>query len=145
MVDFRKVGSMAVNISGSQIYAGRYHYQETKTPDLLDKGKYPAYTPRKSVRDVAKVDTVTFSDEGLSKANAGEWRNYAENNATIFHNGVTSKEELYKELNMVNNLDAASLFNCELGEVADQIQKENGLGDRSESHEQFLTIMAKAY
>ena len=145
MVDFRKVGSMAVNISGSQIYAGRYHYQETKTPDLLDNGKYPAYTPRKSVRDVAKVDTVTFSDEGLAKANAGEWRNYAEHNETIFHNGVTLKEELYKELNTVNNLDTASVFNCELGEVAEQIQKENGLGDRSESHEQFLTIMAKAY
>lgn len=56
MVEFRKVGNMAVNISGSQIYAGRYHYQETKTPDLLDNGKYVACTPRKSVKDVAKVE-----------------------------------------------------------------------------------------
>lgn len=37
------------------------------------------------------------------------------------------------------------MFNCELGEVADQIQKENGLGDHSRSQEEFLTVMAKAY
>ena len=63
----------------------------------------------------------------------------------MFHSGAASKEELYKELNTVNNLDTASMFNCELGEVAEQIQKENGLGGHSSSHEQFLSVMAKAY
>lgn len=132
---------MAVNISSSQIYAGRYHYQKPEIPNLLDKEKYPADTPKKSVTDAAGVDTVTFSDEGLAKANAREWRDYAENNEAMFHNGVTSKEELYKELQTVN----IDMFNCELGEVAEQIQKENGLGDHSVSHEQFLSVMAKAY
>ncbi len=37
------------------------------------------------------------------------------------------------------------MFNCELGEVADHITKENGLGDHSRSQEEFLTVMAKAY
>lgn len=83
------------------------------------------------IRDVAGVDTVTLSDEGLARANVREWRDYAENNEALFHNGATSREELYKELNVVNNLDTASMFNCELGEVAKQIQKENGFGDRS--------------
>ena len=132
---------MAVNISCSQIYAGRYHYQKPEIPNLLNKEKYPVNTPKKSVRDAAGVDTVTFSDEGLAKANAREWRDYAENNEAMFHNGVTSKEELYKELQTVN----IDMFNCELGEVAEQIQKENGLGDHSASHEQFLSVMAKAY
>ena len=63
----------------------------------------------------------------------------------IYPTGVNPKEELYKELNTVNNIDTASMFNCELGEVADQIQKENGLGDHSRSQEEFLTVMAKAY
>lgn len=136
---------MPVNIPSSQIYAGRYHYQKTETPNLLDKGKDVAHRPQKLIRDVAGVDTVTFSDEGLARANAREWRDYAENNEALFHNGATSREELYKELNVVNNLDTASMFNCELGEVAEQIQKENGFGDRSQSHEQFLSVMAKAY
>lgn len=136
---------MPVNIPSSQIYAGRYHYQKTETPNLLDKGKDVAHRLQKLIRDVAGVDTVTFSDEGLARANAREWRDYAENNEALFHNGATSREELYKELNVVNNLDTASMFNCELGEVAEQIQKENGFGDRSQSHEQLLSVMAKAY
>ena len=37
------------------------------------------------------------------------------------------------------------MFNCELGEVASQIQADNGLGDHSDSQEDFLTVMAKAY
>ena len=89
------------------------------------------------------VDTVTISDEGLAKAK--DWREYTKDNENISHTGVNPKEELYKELNTVNNIDTASMFNCELGEVADQIQKENGLGDHSRSQEEFLTVMAKAY
>lgn len=89
------------------------------------------------------MDTVTISDEGLAKAK--DWREYTKDNENISHTGVNPKEELYKELNTVNNIDTASMFNCELGEVADQIQKENGLGDHSRSQEEFLTVMAKAY
>lgn len=63
---------MPVNIPSSQIYAGRYHYQKTETPNLLDKGKDVAHRPQKLIRDVAGVDTVTFSDEGLARANARE-------------------------------------------------------------------------
>ena len=37
------------------------------------------------------------------------------------------------------------MFNLELGEVASQIQKENGGGEHAGSHEAFLTVMAKAY
>ena len=134
---------MALNISSSQIYAGRYHYKRPEIPNLLDTQKYTASTPGKSVKEATGVDTVTISDEGLAKAK--DWREYTKDNENISHTGVNPKEELYKELNTVNNIDTASMFNCELGEVADQIQKENGLGDHSRSQEEFLTVMAKAY
>lgn len=136
-------GKMALNISSSQIYAGRYHYKRQEIPNLLDTQKYTASTPGKSVKEATGVDTVTISDEGLAKAK--DWREYTKDNENISHTGVNPKEELYKELNTVNNIDTASMFNCELGEVADQIQKENGLGDHSRSQEEFLTVMAKAY
>lgn len=134
---------MALNISSSQIYAGRYHYKRPEIPNWLDTQKYTASTPGKSVKEATGVDTVTISDEGLAKAK--DWREYTKDNENISHTGVNPKEELYKELNTVNNIDTASMFNCELGEVADQIQKENGLGDHSRSQEEFLTVMAKAY
>ena len=130
---------MALNISSSQIYAGRYHYKRPEIPNLLDTQKYTASTPGKSVKEATGVDTVTISDEGLAKAK--DWREYTKDNENISHTGVNPKEELYKELNTVNNIDTASMFNCELGEVADQIQKENGLGDHSRSQEEFLTVM----
>ena len=132
---------MALNISSSQIYAGRYHYKRPEIPNLLDTQKYTASTPGKSVKEATGVDTVTISDEGLAKAK--DWREYTKDNENISHTGVNPKEELYKELNTVNNIDTASMFNCELGEVADQIQKENGLGDHSRSQEEFLTVMAE--
>ena len=41
---------MALNISSSQIYAGRYHYKRQEIPNLLDTQKYTASTPGKSVK-----------------------------------------------------------------------------------------------
>lgn len=38
-------GKMALNISSSQIYAGRYHYKRQEIPNLLDTQKYTASTP----------------------------------------------------------------------------------------------------
>ena len=112
---------MALNISSSQIYAGRYHYKRQEIPNLLDTQKYTASTPGKSVKEATGVDTVTISDEGLAKAK--DWREYTKDNENISHTGVNPKEELYKELNTVNNIDTASMFNCELGEVADHSQR----------------------
>lgn len=93
---------MALNISSSQIYAGRYHYKRQEIPNLLDTQKYTASTPGKSVKEATGVDTVTISDEGLAKAK--DWREYTKDNENISHTGVNPKEELYKELNTVNNM-----------------------------------------
>ena len=98
---------MALNISSSQIYAGRYHYKRPEIPNLLDTQKYTASTPGKSVKEATGVDTVTISDEGLAKAK--DWREYTKDNENISHTGVNPKEELYKELNTVNNIDTASM------------------------------------
>lgn len=49
---------MALNISSSQIYAGRYHYKRPEIPNLLDTQKYTASTPGKSVKEATGVDTV---------------------------------------------------------------------------------------
>ena len=57
---------MALNISSSQIYAGRYHYKRQEIPNLLDTQKYTASTPGKSVKEATGVDTVTISDEGYT-------------------------------------------------------------------------------
>ncbi len=134
---------MAFNISSSQIYAGRYHYEKPQNVDLLDRSKFPAGTDMQCAKDVFGLDSVSLSDEGLAKAK--DWREYTKDNEKISHNSVNPRDELYKELNTVNNIDTASMFNCEIGEVAEQIEKEYGLGDRSGSHEGSLTVIAKAY
>lgn len=41
-------------------------------------------------------------------------------------------------MHTVHNINTASMFNCELGEVAEQIKSDNGLGGRSGSHGDFL-------
>ena len=89
---------MALNISSSQIYAGRYHYKRPEIPNLLDTQKYTASTPGKSVKEATGVDTVTISDEGLAKAK--DWREYTKDNENISHTGVNPKEELYKKLGL---------------------------------------------
>ena len=57
---------MALNISSSQIYAGRYHYKRQEIPNLLDTQKYTASTPGKSVKEATGVDTVTNFVLGLA-------------------------------------------------------------------------------
>lgn len=135
---------MALNIPSTQIYAGRYHHKKMKMPNLLD-GKQQAYsTQTKYVRDELSIDTVTFSDEGLAKAK--DWREYTKDNPNISHVSYEERlEELNRQLNTVNTIDTASMFNCELGEVASQVKADNRLGERSGSQEEFLTVMAKAY
>lgn len=61
---------MALNVSSSQIYAGRYHYEKPVTANLLDKEKYPGTDSKQLAREVYVLDTVTFSDEGLARAKA---------------------------------------------------------------------------
>lgn len=135
---------MALNIQSTQIYAGRYHYHKPEMPDLSDKTQWNYDTEKKFFKDEYAVDTVTFSEEGLEKAR--DWREYTIDNPNIFHVNIEEqREELYKQLNTVNKIDTVSMFQCELGEVAAQIRKENGIGEHSVSHEATLTVMAKAY
>lgn len=136
---------MALNVSSSQIYAGRYHYEKPVTANLLDKEKYPGTDSKQLAREVYVLDTVTFSDEGLARAKGSEWREYTKDNEKVSYSSVNPRDELSKKLNTVNNIDTASMFNCELGEVAEQIKNDYSLKDISGSQEEFLTIMAKAY
>ena len=130
---------MALNIPSTQIYAGRYHHKKMEMPNLLDEKQQAYTTQTKYVRDELSIDTVTFSDEGLAKAK--DWREYTKDNPNISRvNYEEQLEELNRQLNTVNIIDTASMFNCELGEVAAQIKGE-GCG----SQEEFLTVMAKAY
>lgn len=130
---------MALNIPSTQIYAGRYHHKKMEMPNLLDEKQQAYTTQTKYVRDELSIDTVTFSDEGLAKAK--DWREYTKDNPNISRVNYEERlEELNRQLNTVNIIDTASMFNCELGEVASQIKGE-GCG----SQEEFLTVMAKAY
>lgn len=130
---------MALNIPSTQIYAGRYHYQKVTQPDLMSETYQTKTAEKRNLRDVVSVDTVTFSDEGLAKSK--NWREYTKDNPDISHvNYEEQMEELNRQLHTVNLIDTASMFNCELGEVASQIRSE-----RADSQEEFLTGMAKAY
>lgn len=134
---------MAFNVPSSPIYAGRYHHRRPEISDLSDKAQCSYATEKKLFKEQYSMDTVTFSEEGLAKAK--NWRAYTIDNPDISHVNIEEqREELYRQLNTVT-LDTASMFNLELGEVASQIKKENGLGEHSDSHEAFLTVMAKAY
>lgn len=130
---------MALHIPSTQIYAGRYHYKKVTQPDLLS-GKYQTKSAEeRNLRDVIAVDTVTFSEEGLAKSK--NWREYTKDNPAISHvNYEEQLEELNRQLHTVNLIDTASMFNCELGEVASQMRS-----GRADSQEEFLTGMAKAY
>ena len=130
---------MALDVSGSQIYAGRYHYRRSEMPDLFREDVVQSRREKKSINEQYSVDTVTFSEEGMAKAKAKDWRAYTIDNPDISHVNIKEqREELYRQLNTVNKVDTASMFNLELGEVASQIQKENGGGEHAGSHEAFL-------
>ena len=134
---------MALDVSGSQIYAGRYHYRGSEMPDLFREDVVQSRREKKSIKEQYSVDTVTFSEEGMAKAKVKDWRAYTIDNPDISHVNIKEqREELYRQLNTVNKIDTASMFNLELGEVASQIQKENGGCEHAGSHEAFLTVMA---
>lgn len=130
---------MALDIPSTQIYAGRYHHQKIKTPDLLQDAYGNDTEETKRFKDVMHMDTVTFSDEGLAKSK--NWREYTKDNPNISHvNFEEQREEMHRQLNTVNTINTASMFNCELEEVAKQIKTE-----KSSCYEDNLTVMAKAY
>lgn len=130
---------MSLHISSTQIYAGRYHYQKVTQPDLMSEAYQTKTAEKRNLWDAADVDTVTFSDEGLAKSK--NWREYTKDNADVSHENYEERlEELNRQMHTVNLIDTASMFNCELGEVASQIRSE-----RADSQEEFLTGMAKAY
>lgn len=130
---------MALHIPSTQIYAGRYHYKKVTQPDLLSGTYQTKSAEERNLRDVIAVDTVTFSEEGLAKSK--NWREYTKDNPAIFHaNYEDQLEELNRQLHTVNLIDTASMFNCELGEVASQMRS-----GQADSQEEFLTGMAKAY
>ncbi len=130
---------MALDIPSTQIYAGRYHHKKMEMPNLLDEKQQVYATQTKYARDELSIDTVAFSDEGLAKAK--NWREYTKDNPNISHVSYEERlEELNRQLNTVNTIDTASMFHCELGEVASQLKE-----GRCGSQEEFLTVMAKAY
>ena len=115
---------MALDVSGSQIYAGRYHYRRSEMPDLFREDIVQSRREKKSIKEQYSVDTVTFSEKGMAKAKAKDWRAYTIDNPDISHVNIKEqREELYRQLNTVNKIDTASMFNLELGEVASQIQR----------------------
>ena len=59
---------MALNIPGTQIYAGRYHHGNIKTPDLFQEAGKTEPSKTRYLKDEVLKDTVTFSDEGLAKS-----------------------------------------------------------------------------
>ena len=63
---------MALNIPGTQIYAGRYHHGNIKTPDLFQEAGKTEPSKTRYLKDEVLKDTVTFSDEGLAKSK--NWR-----------------------------------------------------------------------
>ena len=54
----------------------------------------------------------------MAKAKVKDWRAYTIDNPDISHVNIKEqREELYRQLNTVNKIDTASMFNLELGEV----------------------------
>lgn len=103
---------MALDVSGSQIYAGRYHYRRSEMPDLFREDVVQSRREKKSIKEQYYVDTVTFSEEGMAKAKAKDWRAYTIDNPDISHVNIKEqREELYRQLNTVNKVDTASMFN----------------------------------
>lgn len=132
---------MALSIAKNEIYAGRYHTQTITRPDFLKETKQANTAEYIKMKDAVCVDTVTFSDEGLAKSK--NWREFAQDNPNFSSMNVTEQlEELNRQMHTTNaGLDPTSLFQCELGDVANEISQ----GERSQSHEDFLKVIGKAY
>ena len=136
---------MALNIPGTQIYAGRYHHGNIKTLDLFQEAGKTEPSKTRYLKDEVLKDTVTFSDEGLAKSK--NWREYLKDDPVMvssFHY-QKQREELNKQLHTVNIIDSVSMFQCELGEVASGIEAEYKKGEHFSSKEEFLDVMEKSY
>ena len=120
---------MALNVSETQIYAGRYHYKSKQIPDLLN-AQHKSGAENQPFQSGKTVDTVSISEEGWEQL-----RNHPNVNNASYEEQIA---ELNRELHTVNNIDPVSMFQCELGKVASQIQSEYQLSERSGSHEEFL-------
>lgn len=135
---------MALNVTGTQIYAGRYHYQNKEIPNLFNEVSSEQTEEKKYARDIFQIDTVTFSDEGLAKSK--NWREYTKDNETISRVSFEeSINEFNKELHTVNNIDTSSLFNCELSDVVSEIKEQYHITGKYDSFEDYMTVMAKSY
>ena len=76
---------MALDVSGSQIYAGRYHYRRSEMPDLFREDIVQSRREKKSIKEQYSVDTVTFSEKGMAKAKAKDWRAYTIDTVSYTH------------------------------------------------------------
>jgi len=139
-----EVQFMALNIQSTQIYGGRYHYKNIEQPSILNNSNIQYSTEKKLLRDEAAVDTVSISDEGLAKSK--DWREYTKDNLNINHESYEEQmEELNRQLHTTNIIDPVSMFNCEIGAVAEQIKTEYGLKEYSGSWNDAVTVLAKSY
>ena len=59
---FKEDDAMALDVSSSQIYAGRYHHGRPEMLDLLDRTQCSYATEKRHFKDEYSVDTVTFSE-----------------------------------------------------------------------------------
>lgn len=135
---------MALNVSSTQIYAGRYHHQNMEIPDILHKATGEDTKEIQKVKDILPFDTVTFSDEGLAKSK--NWREYTKDNENISRINFEERiNEFNKELHTVNNIDTSSMFNCELSDVVSEIKEQHNITGKYDSFEEYMTVMAKSY
>lgn len=49
---------MALDVSGSQIYAGRYHYSRSEMPDLFREDVVQSRREKKSIKEQYSVDRL---------------------------------------------------------------------------------------
>lgn len=49
---------MALDVSGSQIYAGRYHYRRSEMPDLFREDVVQSRREKKSIKEQYSVDRL---------------------------------------------------------------------------------------
>ena len=135
---------MALDIPSDQIYAGRYHYKNIEIPNILNNSDIQYNTDTRLVREEYPVDTVTFSDEGMEKSK--DWREYTKDNPKFNRvNYEEQVEEFNRQSHTTNVIDPVSMFNCELGDVAEQIKSDNQLKEHMDSWGDSVTLLAKSY
>lgn len=86
---------MALNIPGTQIYAGRYHHGNIKTPDLFQEAGKAEPSKMRYLKDEVLKDTVTFSDEGLARSK--NWREYLKDDPVMVSSFHYQKQSIKRE------------------------------------------------